>query len=51
MSSIVDVNKPPFTVSPRAVDYFRANHPIHYEVLVELVRRGEAIIEPQKVQE
>jgi hypothetical protein len=42
--------KNPFTVSQREVDYFKRELPIHYQVLMELVRRGEAkIAEPAKV--
>jgi len=39
--------KNPFTVSQRELDYFKRELPIHYQVLMELVRRGEArVAEP-----
>ena len=44
MNSIAEVNKSPFTVTPPEVDYFQKNYPIHHAVLLELVRRGEAVI-------
>jgi len=38
-TSVIDVSK-------REVSFFEKNYPVHYQVLMELVRRGEARILP-----
>jgi hypothetical protein len=50
MKSVSEGKKSPFMVSPREIDFFKQNYPIHYQVLMELVERDEArIAEPAEV--
>jgi len=37
-----DIKKVSFAVSSKEIEYFRVNFPLHYEVLQELIKRGEA---------
>jgi len=43
-SETADINKVSFAVNSKEIEFFRVNYPIHYQVLQELIKRGEARI-------
>lgn len=45
MSSIPESKKPVPTILPRHLDYFKQNYPIHHTILLDLIARGELVLE------